>query len=554
MMVRLLSRIVNPKGELFASTFTYGLTAIIKLGSSLILTRLLSPEVYGVFGILLSILFITELVSDVGTVALLVRHARGNEVKFIHTVWTVRLIRCAVNFSILFLTAPIIAHIYQTPILTNPLRILSLQFLLSGFESMSFILAQRDRKARISNYADLASNVVMSAFVIGVASILKSQYALIYGVLLQRALLVISSHFFYRHVGVGIAFDREAIKDQFQFARVVLPSSLLTIVLSQYDKLVLLKLSNLSLLGVYALAGNMIGPITGVIMHNARVVLYARCAEYFRSDSATATARYYAENKNLLMVGVMLPALLAGFAQLIVAILYDIRYVMTGSILMIMGLGGIILAFQNASENLLVASGRNYVVLVANIVRLCTIIPGTLLGYYLFGFYGFLWFNLAATVAVLLYFVYEQKKAGFLNLMEESRRLGAALVVFVVSLALGHLILRWIPAGWLHLGLKHRWACRSWNLSGIRLMLVLIYRSNRSGASGNCRACSFLVSRVAASKISEWHHNVRSLDEARTRVARASRFRFHSRARRYVTRTQRISDWSRHCRRIDSSG
>ena len=49
-MVRLLSRI-NPKGELFASTFTYGLTAIIKLGSSLILTRLLSPEVYGVFGI-----------------------------------------------------------------------------------------------------------------------------------------------------------------------------------------------------------------------------------------------------------------------------------------------------------------------------------------------------------------------------------------------------------------------------------------------------------------------------------------------------------------------
>ena len=452
-MVLLLLRIVNPKSELFASTFTYGLTAIIKLASSLILTRLLSPEVYGIFGILLSILFIIELVSDVGTVALLIRHER-DDVKFIHSVWTMRLIRCAINFSILFLTAPVIAQIYQTPILTSPLRLLSFQFLLSGFESMSFILAQRDRKARISNYADLASNAAMSAFVIVMASVFKSQYALIYGVLLQRALLVIASHFFYRHVGIGIAFDRVAMTDQFRFARVVLPSSLLTIVLSQYDKLVLLKLSNLSLLGVYALAGNMIGPITGVIMHNARVVLYARCAEYFRTNRATASSRYYGENKNLLMIGVMLPALLAGFAQLIVAILYDTRYDMTGSILMIMGLGAIIFAFQNASENLLVASGRNYVVLVANIVRLCTIIPGTLLGYYLFGFYGFLWFNLAAAVAVLLYFIYEQKSAGFWNLTEESRRFGAALLAFFLCLALSHLILRWIPVGWLHLRLR----------------------------------------------------------------------------------------------------
>jgi O-antigen/teichoic acid export membrane protein len=454
-MVRQLSRVVNLKGELFASTFTYGMTAIIKLGSSLILTRLLSPAVYGVFGILLSILFIIELVSDVGTVALLIRHARGDDVKFIHTVWTMRLIRCGINFSILFLTAPLIAQIYQTPALTNPLRLLSFQFLLSGFESMSFILAQRDRKARISNYADLASNAVMSAFVIGMASVFNSQYALIYGVLLQRALLAVSSHFFYRHVGVGIAFDRVAITDQFRFARVVLPSSLLTIVLSQYDKLVLLKLSNLSLLGVYALAGNMIGPITGVIMHNARVVLYARCADYFRTNSATASSRYYGENKKLLMIGVMLPALLAGFAQLIVAILYDTRYVMTGTILMIMGLGAIVFAFQNASENLLVASGRNYVVLVANIVRLCTIIPATLLGYYLFGFYGFLWFNLAAAVAVLIYFIHEQKSAGFWSLTEESRRLGAALLTFFACLAVSHLILRWIPVGWLHLRFRN---------------------------------------------------------------------------------------------------
>jgi O-antigen/teichoic acid export membrane protein len=451
---RSLTGLINLKGELFASTFTYGLSALIRLGSSLVLTRLLNPESYGIFGILFSILFMIELMSDVGSVGLLVRHPRGNELRFIHTVWTVRLIRSIINFCLLFFGAPVIAHIFNAPVLTGAFRALSFWFLLFGAESMSFVLAQRDQKARITNYVDLASNAIMTVFVIALASVLKNHFALIFGALLQRAILMITSFFFYREIGVGIAFDREALRDQFKFARVVLPSSLLTIVLSQYDKLVLLKLFNLSLLGIYGLAGNMIGPIGGVIIHNARVILYARCAEYFRSDRTTARTRYYAENHKLLTVGVILPAVVAGFAQLIVAILYDPRYEMAGTMLMILGLGGIIIAVQNASENLLVASGRTHMVLVANIIRLCSVIPATFLGYYLFGFYGFLWFNFAATIPLLLYFYSEQRRLELLNLTEELKRLGAALAVFLLCLAVSHLLMAFVPANWLHLGLK----------------------------------------------------------------------------------------------------
>ena len=430
------------------------MTAVIKLGSSLILTRLLNPEAYGIFAILFSFLFMIELMSDVGTIGLLIRHPRGSEVMFVHTVWTVRLIRCVFNFCLVFFGAPVIAAIYQTPVLTSAFRLLSFWFLISGAESMSFALALRDRRARISNYADMITNAVMTIFVIVLASVLKNHFALIYGSLLQRALLTIGSYFFYRNVGVGIAFDREALADQFKFARLVLPASVLTIVLTQYDKVVLLKFFNLTLMGIYGIAGNMIGPITGMIVHNARVVLYARCSEYFRTDRATACSRYYDENHRLLTLGVMLPALVAGFSQSIVTILYDPRYTMVGTVLMVMGLGGIISAFQYASEHLLVASGQTHAVLVANVIRLCSIIPATYFGYYLFGFDGFLWFNFAATFPLMIYFFREQKKLGLLNLANESRRLGAAVLVFLVSLAASHLLLVLIPAGWLHLGLK----------------------------------------------------------------------------------------------------
>lgn len=448
------SRLFNLKGELFSSTFTFGLTAAIRLGSSLILTRLLNPDAYGIFAILLSFLFMIELMSDVGTIGLLIRHPRGDEPRFVHTVWTVRLIRCSLNFCLVFFAAPLIAAIYQVPALTNAFRVLSFWFLITGAESMSFAIAQRRQMARISNYAELISNAVMTVFVIVVASILKNHFALIYGSLLQRALLTVGSYFFYRDIGVGIAFDKEALNDQFKFGRFVWPSSVLSIVLTQYDKVVLLKFFGLTLMGIYSIAGNMIGPITGVIVHNARVVLYARCSEYFRTSRATACSRYYNENRKLLMMGVLFPACVAGFAPLIVAVLYDARYAMVGTVLRILGLGGIMYAFQNTSENLLVASGRSHAVLMANVIRLSFLVPASFLGYYLYGFYGFLWFNCLATIPLVVYFFFEQRKFGLLNLKRETELLGAAALLFLASCAANYLLLLVVPAGWLHLGLK----------------------------------------------------------------------------------------------------
>jgi lipopolysaccharide exporter len=453
-MLRFVLRLVNVKGELFASTFSYGATSAIKLISSLVLTRLLTPSAYGVFGILLSLIFITELMSDVGTTGLLIRDPRGGEARFIHSLWTVRLIRSALNFGALFVLAPALAHLYQTPVLTSALRLFSFQFLLSGFETLSFSLAQRDRRARITNYAELIAGALATAFTIGMATIFKNYLALVFGSLFNRALLTIGSYFFYRDIGVRIVFDRQAIAEQFKFARFVLPSSLLTIVLSQYDKLLIVKLFNLTVLGVYTIAGNILAPVAGVIVHNARVILYARCAEYFRTDSSTARTRYYSENMRLLMLGVMLPAVLAGFAPALIGILYDPRYAGAGVILVVAGLGAIIGAFQNASENLLVASGRTHFVLVGNVIRLCSAVPAALLGSYLFGFYGFLWFSQGSALVPFAYYIYKQGRYGLLDLPKEVTRLIAALAVFLVCFTASHLLLTVIPAGSLHLHLR----------------------------------------------------------------------------------------------------
>jgi lipopolysaccharide exporter len=443
--MRFFSRFFNIRGELFSSTMTYGLSALIKLGSSLILTRLLNPEAYGVIGILFSAAFTLELLSDVGATGLLIRHARGNEKRFVHTLWTIRLIRSGINFALLYALAPAIARVYELPLLADALRLFSLWFVLVGMESMAFIVAQRNQRSRIGNYVDLAASAVMTIFVIGLATVVNDHNVFIYGTLLQKAITVIASHFFYRDVGVGFAFDRDAVKDQFHFGKFVLPSSLLTIVLSQYDKVVLLKLFDLTTLGIYGLAGNMIGPVAGMIHHNCRVVLYPRCAEYFRSSRDTAAHRYYAENARLLTVVTLPPMVIAGFSQTIVALLYDSRYQGAGTILMALSLSAFIGAFHGPSENLLMASGRTGTVLGANVVRLLTIAPFTLLGFYLFGFQGFIWAGVLAGFPVLFYYYRQQRRDGMLDLRAELRRFAAGLAVFAVSLLISSIIVGHIP-------------------------------------------------------------------------------------------------------------
>ena len=447
--MRPITKYINLKGELFSSTFTSALSILIRLGSSLILTRLLAPEAYGVIGILFSVAFTLELISDVGATGLLIRNPRGSERKFVHTLWTIRLGRSLMNFALLYAAAPLIARIYGLPLLEHALRMFAWWFPLVGFESMSFIIAQRHQRSKISNYAELATSFVMTLFIVGMATVVKDYTVFIYGTLLQRFLMMVASHFFFREIGIGFAFDREAARDQFHFGKYVLPASILTIVLSQYDKVVLLKLFDVTLLGIYGLASNMIGPFSNLVGHNCRVVLYPRCAEYFRGAREAVMGRYYGENKKLFSVVTVPPMIIAGLSQLLVALLYDSRYQNAGLILMTMGIGVFFGALQSAAEQFLVAGGHTRVGLGGNIVRLFLMPAFTLTGYFLFGFQGFIWVGLCANVPVLLYFYRAQSKAGMLDLRAELGRMRLPLLAFGVCLVISTIVVPQVPPDFL---------------------------------------------------------------------------------------------------------
>jgi lipopolysaccharide exporter len=439
-------RSINLKGDLFATVFCFAGQALIKLASSLVLTRILRPEAYGIITILMSIVFVVEMLSDIGVTVSLVRHRQGEEPSYLNTAWTLRLSRAALNSAVLFLSAPAIAALYHAPALTAPLRVCSIWFVLNGLESMSFAVAIRRHNSRVIMYSELLATSLSTGFSLTYCYFSRDFWGLVYGTLLNRALIVLMSHQFYRDVKPRLQIDRAAARELFKYTRFSIPSSILTLGLSQFDKVLFLRLFDLQLLGIYGLAGNIAGPIESLISKISQLVLYPRCASNYRADLDTFSRKYYTENTKLFLSMLIVPAAVGGASHLIISVLYDPRYAQSALVLQAFMLRAVLLALASSAEDLLIAAGQSHIILVGNVYRAATLVVLSLSGYALYGFTGFAYGTALSGLPPLLYYLWLQRAKGFLVARYEIYKVAFASGIALSSYLASEVLLTMWPA------------------------------------------------------------------------------------------------------------
>jgi lipopolysaccharide exporter len=421
-------KLINFKSDLFVTAACFTGQALLKFCSSL--TRILQPSAYGTIAILISIAFVVEMIGDMNVTLFIVRDKNAESPRYLNTAWTMRLIRALINAAIVFLAAPVISsYFYHTPGLKLPLRVFSLLFVLGGLESMSFPLAVRRKQARWFVLSELSASILSTAFAIAYSFYSRDYWGMVYGTLLNRGLIACFSYCLYRDSRPALALDWGAAREILQFTKFTMPSSILTLILSQFDKIVLLRLFDLRLLGVYGLAANVAGLVESLINRISQTVLYPRCAHNFRNDSSTARSKYYSENKKLFASMLLLPAVVGGAAPMIVGILYPQQYSLAGPILQALMLRAVFLSLASSSEDLLIASGEPQVILVGNVFRGLGLFGGSWLGFHFLGFIGFVFGIAISGLPPLIYYFGLQRLKGLLIARYELYR-----VLFVAAL------------------------------------------------------------------------------------------------------------------------
>jgi lipopolysaccharide exporter len=439
------SKLVNLKGDLFATASSFTAQAVLKLCASLILTRILRPEAYGIVTILTSVLFAVEMLADLGVNLFIVRDPHGEEPRYLNTAWTIRLGRALLNGTIVFFGAPLISTFFGTAELTTPMRVLALWFVLSGLDSMSFPIATRRKCSRIVVYSELLASFVSTVFSILYCYYSRSYWGMIWATIINRLVYTVMTYQFYPELRPRLRFDRAAATEILRFTRFTMPSSILTLALTQFDKIVFLRLFSLNLLGIYGLAGNIAGPVEALISKISQLVLYPRCAHNYRTDRGSFSIKYYTENAKLFISILIMPAAVGGAAHLLISTLYDYRYAAAANVLQALMIRAALLSLASPAEDLLIAAGEVHVILVGNILRAVWMFTASLAGYFLFGFTGFVYGAALAGLPPLLYYYQLQRKKGFLIVRYEFYKMAFALLIAISAYTTSNLLLSLWP-------------------------------------------------------------------------------------------------------------
>lgn len=228
----------------------YGGSQAIRLVSNLILTRLLFPEAFGMMALVMVVMSGLVMFSDVGIGPSIMQNRRGDDPDFLDTAWTIQILRGGLLWLACCALAGPVAGFYGEPMLGEILPVAGLSLLIGGFNPTRLETANRHLMIGRVILLDIVSQVVATIFMVLLAWWLRSEWALVYGIVIGS---VVKLGLLQTLPGERNRFrwERSASEELIRFGKWIFLSTVCGFVLSQGDRAILGKYISLESLGIY---------------------------------------------------------------------------------------------------------------------------------------------------------------------------------------------------------------------------------------------------------------------------------------------------------------
>ena len=133
---------------------------------SLILARLLDPEVYGIVALVTVFTSILNVFIDSGMGSALIQKKDADDLDF-SSVFYFNIVMCSVLYGIMFFAAPAIANFYNNEALVPVVRVVSLNLVISGVKNIQYSYVSKHMMFRKFFFSTLGGTI--GAAVIGIA-------------------------------------------------------------------------------------------------------------------------------------------------------------------------------------------------------------------------------------------------------------------------------------------------------------------------------------------------------------------------------------------------
>ena len=343
-------------GDLYAN--------VLRLAANLLMTRLLFPEAFGLMLIVNLVLTALAMLSDLGIRgAIIVKHGELED-RYIHTAWTMSVVRGMLLGALALLLAYPISQFYQQDQLFLLMAIVSLAPVIQGFTSpYPIIYEKRVRFGRVVIWNTLNQTLAVGILLVGLLIHPAVWVLALHGVI-GSAIAATTSYYLFPSKRMRFAWDTESAWQIFRVGRWIFVASGLSFLARQGDSLIISKWVTADQLGVFSIALNFAKLVDVIVERFSWSLLFPVYAEMRSLEGDSGQEHFNAQLRKvkLVLYAITAPLVLTFslFGRDVIELLYDPRYHEAGWMLEIMAAGSAFFAAGAAIINIPMSFGDSY--------------------------------------------------------------------------------------------------------------------------------------------------------------------------------------------------
>jgi O-antigen/teichoic acid export membrane protein len=412
----------------------YVANIVIRLGSNLILTRLLFPKAFGLMAIFHSVNYVLWMLSDTGITQAVVMSPRGTEQKFLDTAFTIQATRGLFLWATMCLITWPVAAAYGESDLLWILPLSALATPIHGLQSPRIFLLRKQVRPLPLLKLDLATQLVTTILCVTLAFMGWGVMAMVVSWILVSVLYTTGSHFLpgsdYRP---KLRMDPESRHEIMHFGRWIFFSSCLTSVVQQGDKLLLGKFLGIETLGVYGVAVQLAEMPEALVNNIINSAVYPTLARVKNEAPKQFSAAFYHIRRWLDPLVFVALGGLAGIAHWIVDLFYDDRWSLAATALQVLAFRTAFQVLAVLCESCFTAHGESQFSFRRNLFVSSTLLIAMPIGAIKFGLNGVLWGSVLARGMALAALWPEARRRGYVKLYREVWVVPLMLLGFAVG-------------------------------------------------------------------------------------------------------------------------
>jgi O-antigen/teichoic acid export membrane protein len=349
-----MSKRFNLERSTLWSLSWYGFKTAFRFASNMILTRLLSPEMFGVAAIGNAILNGLTMFSDIGLTQGVTRSTREDS-DFYRTAWTLQLLRGVLLLLILLVLAVPIGGLYDSSAVTTFLLIVAFSQLAMGLNNIEVLRDMKIADLRRVALIDIAAAIVGLTIMVLWALKQPSHVALALGALCSTATFTLLTWFVYPRSTSRFRLERASTHEMMQLGKWIFISTILAFFIVQMDRLALGKLVALEWVGLYSIAWIWATIPATMLAQWSSQVFFPLVAQTLAQRQGLAAVR--TTRRVYVAICVLASVILYGASELLVAVLYPHKYAAVAGLMRPLVAVSVIGAVEHAYSDLLVGFG-----------------------------------------------------------------------------------------------------------------------------------------------------------------------------------------------------